>query len=74
MAKGDTIRLVVRGMDAITVSASQNGRNVEVEDRKIGSMTWLVVKETTRGGTTVREVRAPHTEVLGVDINKKEIA
>jgi hypothetical protein len=76
MAKGDFISVLVRtGNGATTdtkVEAQQNGRNIGYEWVKDGNIAWLVVKEITRGGTTVVENRFAASEVVQMTVSKRE--
>lgn len=61
--KGDHINVLVR--DQVTsISASVSGRTVEASTEKENGITWLVVKEATRGGTIIHEARFQITDVV----------
>ena len=66
MSKGDYARIYVRGIDTpFVVTAMQNGRTIEIDkDSKEVSAT-----ERTRGGTLVRRVTVPKTDVVAVEEN-----
>ena len=69
MAKGDTITID----KAFTVTASQAGRTVDLEWEKDGGINWAVVRERTRGGTLVREVKVAATSIISIEVSKKEV-
>jgi hypothetical protein len=76
VAKGDIIDVTYRtpvGIQSARVEARQNGRKVEYELTNEQKLSWVVVKEVTRGGTTVMEARFIASEVLAVRTEKKEI-
>lgn len=61
--KGDQIKVQVK--DQVTeITASVSGRTVEASTEKENGITWLVVKESTRGGTIVHEARFQMTDVV----------
>ena len=61
--KGDRINVLVR--DHVTqIAASVSGRTVEATTEKEGGITWLVVREVTRGGTVIHEARFTMTDVV----------
>jgi len=76
MAKGDSITISTRTQSgAFTmppVTARQNGRTVEMEWAKDGGVSWLSVKELTRGGTVVAEHRYAAADVVSVIKEVKE--
>lgn len=66
MAKGDSIKVWMRGADTLEIVASQNGRIVEKEISTESGLKWLTIKETTRGGTVVREMTVALPDVVAV--------
>lgn len=76
MAKGDSVTVLVRAGDTIVpyrLEASQNGRNVSFYIGTEDKIVWIVVRETTRGGTTVWEDRFRADEVVGLRRSAREI-
>ncbi len=75
MAKGDYIKIGVRGSSIVeVVEASQNGRRVELKSDKEANVQFIVATEITRGGTVVRKAMVPVSEVLFVEVSQKETA
>ena len=65
--KGDRITVTVRSDGRLLptdIEASAAGRTVTAETEKDSGINWLVVKESTRGGTLCREARFQITEVV----------
>ncbi len=72
MAKGDRVEIGVRGSAQRVAEATQNGRRIDVSTDKEGGVQFLVATELTRGGTIVRKVMVPVTEVTYLEVNQKE--
>ena len=67
MSKGDRIMVAVRGVEGPFVTeATQNGREVSYDFEKESGLTWLTVRETTRGGTIVQESRYAPDQVVAL--------
>lgn len=67
MAKGDKIDVIYKIGDtaaAGSITASKDGRTVEADITTENKITWLIVTEKTRGGTTVRIQRYLLSEVI----------
>lgn len=67
MSKGDFVKVFIRGGEVgvmpFTVTANQNGRRVELEvDSK-----EVTASEITRGGTLVRRIQFPRSEVVAIE-------
>lgn len=65
--KGDQVSVLLRAGEALypnSMTAVAAGRTVSVESEKDAGIMWLVVKESTRGGTLVREQRFQMTDVV----------
>lgn len=76
MAKEDNITVLVRAGDTIIpykLTASQNGRKVEYQVETSDKIVWILVRETTRGGTVVWEDRFRADEVVGIRKSAKAI-
>ena len=76
MAKGDRIYIGIRDVQNGTVSgeviARQNGRSVTSETVKDSGINWLVVQETTRGGTVIEEIKVQLSDVVLIKTTKRE--
>lgn len=72
MAKGDTIRVILRDVVPETITARQNGRQLEMNTEKDSGISWTVIEEKTRGGTVVRTSRFRTDEVIAVHFEKVE--
>jgi hypothetical protein len=74
MAKGDTVTVTTKsGIGDFVVEAQQLGRKIGYAWEKQGTNHWLVVREVTRGGTTVREMIFALDEVVSIDMKAKEM-
>jgi hypothetical protein len=65
--KGDQINVMVRTGDTTFVrssSATVSGRVVSGAIEKESNINWLVVRESTRGGTVVHEAKYQLTDVI----------
>jgi len=67
VAKGDYVTVIPRTGPTRTIDAEQNGRRVTVFIETDSGIKWLVVAETTRGGTTVREARYQLGDVISYE-------
>lgn len=68
MSKGDFITIYLRGSEPLRVEARQNGRRIDIEDGK----TAVIASEVTRGGTIVRKVVVPKSELLAYETEMRE--
>ena len=76
MAKGDYIIVTYRtpsGFAVARTDARVAGRQVQIDSEKELNLGWINVKEVTRGGTVVMERRFLASEVLAIEIEKKEM-
>ena len=82
MAKGDQIFIGVRnegersaanGFVSGVVTARQNGRSVTSKIEKESGINWLVVQETTRGGTIVEEIKVQLIDVVLIKTTRREV-
>ena len=72
MAKGDTVRVDLRGAEPVTIVARQNGRVLETETEKDTGVSWTTVTEKTRGGTVIRTSKFRTDEVIAIHTEKVE--
>lgn len=73
MAKGDEVRVFVRGIEnAVLVSADKAGRKLVTEFDKDGSVQWFLVHEKTWTDKTVKTTRFAAAEVLAITSNFTE--
>lgn len=67
MAKGDTIRVWLRGVpDPIEVRASKNGRKLAEDTEKEGGVSWWLIHEKTWTNVIVKTTKFAASDVIAI--------